>query len=752
MSSREHHLYEFGPFQLNTAEHLLLRDGKPVALTPKAFETLVMLVERSGHLVEKDELIKALWPDSFVEEANLSQHVWMLRKKLGKAEDGRLYIETVPKRGYRFAARVRELTSAGVEGLLVKKSTFTRVVTEEEEETQGLDNAVVRLEREAPLIAASRRGRINASHVLTTSAFLVATASLIWLIFLGGRAPAPKPEMIIERLTNGGIVHSATLSPDGKYFVYEEQDGVTSHLWLRQTGQSNTIEIVPPAQRYTVGTTFSPDERFVYFTTTSQQDPNGALYRVPVLGGPQTKLLADINSPVTFSPDGQQIAFIRFEGDQYHTRLVIASADGGNERVLAMKEGGEFFDARGPSWSPDGKLVANGLFTGPTSANDLFCSIVGVDAQSGAIQPLTAQKWDNCGRIAWAGDGRGFLLVGTKHGESNSVSRDQVWYVSQPLGEPHRITTDLSRYYYESLGLTADASALLVVPFSRTSQIWSMDSSGDSRTATQLTTGSGDGRAGIATLPDGRLVFIRRTGEHVDLWQMNDDGTGQKQLTNDPPFLEELRSTPDGRYLIFASNRDGRSHLFRMDADGSNLKQLTGGGSTETDSDCSPDGSWIVYSSQPALDGKVVQPGLWKISIDGGTPILLTEREAHSPHFSPDGRFISYASLEKDGYWRLEIISADGGAPVRTFETVNNPELSVGCRFTPDGQALTYLVVQKATSNIWLQPIDGSPARPITDFTSGEIYNYLFSRDGTRLFLARGYDIHDVTLVKNFSR
>lgn len=128
MSTHPQHLYEFGPYRLDTAERLLSRNGEPVPLTPKAFEMLVALVQRSGHLVEKDELMKVVWSDAFVEESNVTNNVYALRKMLGHGENGESYIETVPKRGYRFTARVKELAP---ETLVVEKRTFTRVVTEE---------------------------------------------------------------------------------------------------------------------------------------------------------------------------------------------------------------------------------------------------------------------------------------------------------------------------------------------------------------------------------------------------------------------------------------------------------------------------------------------------------------------------------------------------------------------------------------------------------------------------------------------
>src|ERR1700756_4041546 len=101
--------YQFGPFRLEPAERKLLRGSEVVVLTPKAFETLVLLVRNSGHLLEKDELIMILWPDSFVEEGNLSNNIFLLRKALGENPP---YIETVPKRGYRFVGAVRQLPNA----------------------------------------------------------------------------------------------------------------------------------------------------------------------------------------------------------------------------------------------------------------------------------------------------------------------------------------------------------------------------------------------------------------------------------------------------------------------------------------------------------------------------------------------------------------------------------------------------------------------------------------------------------------
>src|SRR5215467_13275365 len=112
MRQKSGYLYEFGPFVLDTAQHLLLRQGEPVPLTPKTYDALVVLVENAGRMLTKDELMRALWPTSFVEESNLTQQISMIRRALGESAGEQRYIVTVPGRGYRFAAEVKEWPEA----------------------------------------------------------------------------------------------------------------------------------------------------------------------------------------------------------------------------------------------------------------------------------------------------------------------------------------------------------------------------------------------------------------------------------------------------------------------------------------------------------------------------------------------------------------------------------------------------------------------------------------------------------------
>jgi Tol biopolymer transport system component len=224
---------------------------------------------------------------------------------------------------------------------------------------------------------------------------------------------------------------------------------------------------------------------------------------------------------------------------------------------------------------------------------------------------------------------------------------------------------------------------------------------------------------------------------------MNQDGSDQKQVTVDPPVVEELRSSPGSRYLVYSAPQGRFGHLFRVNQDGTDPKQLTSGDSDEGDSSISNNGNWVVYDSVVFRDGQNDHT-LWKVPTDGGDPVRLNRKNCLTPHFSPGGEFIS--CIENDE--TLTILSSDG-AFIRSFPTIAVPALNIGARWTPDGKALAYLVFEKEATNIWLQPIDGKPARQLTDFTSGSTYNFAYSADGSRLYVARGQQIRDAILIRN---
>ncbi|HEY3138649.1 MAG TPA: winged helix-turn-helix domain-containing protein, partial [Blastocatellia bacterium] len=349
------HFYEFGSFRLDLHERILLRDGHPVPLTPKAFDTLLVLVENGGHIVEKGELMKQVWPDSFVEEVNLARHVSTLRKVLGDRSDDHLYIETIAKRGYRFVASVREVQDGDAD-LIVEEHTRSSISIEEEEEHYDLSeipnsSAYIATPKSIHIAEASgqlasvttkvmpgTKQRRAARWVVVGAGALIVLAIAFWLYRSLTKPIAPFQTIKIAKLTNTGKATDAVISPDGKYVAYVAEEGGQRGIWLRQVASSSDIQIVPPSQDWCGGLTFSPDGNYIYYGRNDGKNPAG-FYKVPVLGGPPKKLMEIVSSPITFSPDGKRFAFVRRYPSKGETALIIANADGtGEQRIAARKD------------------------------------------------------------------------------------------------------------------------------------------------------------------------------------------------------------------------------------------------------------------------------------------------------------------------------------------------------------------------------------------------------------------------------
>lgn len=766
METETRHLYEFGDFCLDAAERLLLRRGQAVPLTPKAFETLCYLVSRSGHIVEKEELLSAVWPDTFVEEATLAQNIFTLRRALGQGRETLQYIETVPKRGYRFIAGVRELRDEGAM-LVVEQHTRTHIIAEE-----ALENSSDTNSQDDFTSAATHPETYN--HAVAHAAELsaapeAAPAKTIWqqlkrhqtatvlgllmpvlvLAILAYRysqsakpeaavtnPPAPFQKMRFAKLTTNGKAVRAALSPDGKYLAHVRLDNGLQSLWIRQVAANNNVQIVAPAAVRYRGITFSPDGNHVYYVTYDKPtNPALAmLYQVPTLGGTPRKLLDDVDSPITFSPDGKRYAFVRGYPAERETALIIVNSDGTGERKLATRQRPSYFSFEGPSWSPDGKWIACGA--GGIDKAESYMNVVALKVDDGSERELSPQRWNWVGQLAWMGDGSGLLTIAWHL--DDSVFADQIWHLSTATGAARRVTNDLDGY--RDISVAADSGALVTVQTARLSRIW-IAPRGESEHATQITSGFGDNYSemfGMAWTPDGRILYGSHADGNPDIWMMNADGSNQKQLTVDPRADYSPVATSDGRYIVFVSNRANGLHLWRMNMDGSNLLQLTSGAGEEAPS-LSPDGRWVIYS---AFSG--ITPTLWKVPIDGGEPTLLTSQPSQRPLVSPDGKLIACLYQGK-----VAILPFAGGEALKTFEAIPSiyPQI---IRWMSDSRALAYLDTQGGVANIWSQPVDGSAPKQVTNFKDDSIFRFAWSPDGSTLACERGTEINDIILVSDF--
>jgi serine/threonine protein kinase/Tol biopolymer transport system component len=551
---------------------------------------------------------------------------------------------------------------------------------------------------------------------------------------------APFQATKITKLTTTGNAGLPTISPDGKYVAYVVDAAGQQSLWMNQIATTSNVQIIPPAEVQYGRPSFSHDGNYVYYVVREKGDPHGALYRVPMLGGAPRKLLVNIQSAISLSPDDKRFAFYRTNYGEGEEILMVANADGTGERKLTSRKGDEWFEfsvvgVEAPAWSPDGRVIACGA--GNDKIGSLPATVIVVQVEDGAQKEFTSRRWLGIGNLAWLRDGSGLML-----GASN-----QIWHLSYPSGELRQITDE----DFRRIGLTSmtdDAGTMVGTQSGQLTSIW-VAPGGDGSRATQITSSEGSKGGGSLSwtswTPDGRIVYVSNASGNFDIWVMNADGSDRKQLTFDPSDDVSPAMTPDGRYIVFASDRAGTAssmELWRMDADGGHPKQLTDR-IEDLGPQCSPDSRWVVYGT--VISGKAA---LWRVSIDGGNPVQLTHKESDSPVVSPDGKWIAcrYWNEQSDSPKHIAVIPFEGGEPIKVFE---NPQSGFPqrIRWRPDGRAITYVDTRGGVSNIWSQPIDGGPARRLTDFKDQLIFAHDWSPDGKQFACARGVVVSTVVLI-----
>jgi Tol biopolymer transport system component len=399
----------------------------------------------------------------------------------------------------------------------------------------------------------------------------------------------------------------------------------------------------------------------------------------------------------------------------------IANVDGGGNHLLASLPAWAGV-MLGAVWSPDGKTIVAPVFQ---LGKETKWALNAINVADGGVREMfSGAEW--LGRPAWLPDGNSLLIPMGLLPEN----RTQLWLVSYPSGEKRRFSNDLSDYG-STLDLTHDGQMLVGLENRQSSHVWILPQ-GQTTKAKQITLGETPDN-GVAPGPNGKLL-VRSRGS--DLVLMNADGSQRTQLRPNVRNYVSISSCGD-RYLVFDSYEENRQRLWRTDADGSNPVRLS---EEVVTSDCSPDGKWVLYNSRNKL---------YRLPIEGGTPAEISLRIDFYEVISPDGQWIAYEYQEGSPMplRKMEVIPAAGGSPLHVFGW---PTGASGLRWSPNQKGLQFLLTKNGATNVWEQPLAGGAPRQITNFTSGRIFDFAWTRDGKQLLLARGENTSDVVLISNF--
>jgi eukaryotic-like serine/threonine-protein kinase len=755
--------YGFGPFEFDLWTGEVRKGGTKLRVQNQPLKVLAMLLAQPGELVTREQLREGLWPgDTFVDfERGLNTAVNRLRVTLNDSAENPHFVETVGRRGYRFIAPVSRNGSDKTETTSRGSPASSHVYGWPSDVGQRFpvesSAAHIPLEHVRNRAVPRRWTRVVAALI-----FIVAIVSFGYGIHQWRSHTAALPHfesLRLTRLTNTGKAEDVAISPDSSYVVYSQRDHDGVGLWLHHIATGSETQILPSEDIDFRGLTFSPDGNSVYFVR-ARKEIGGVkdLYAMPVLGGHARLLTKDIDSPVSFSPDGRRFVYAEGVGPPDGNSIHIANVDGTGDHVLATLIGTSPYFFPGPAWSPDGQSIVVALMLRGERAGYVLDSVSPID---GSVREVL---WHAgvIGRPIWLPDSKTVLIE-----LDDSTGRGQLWTVSLTSGKQERITNDLANWGIR-VDATRDAHTISAIQWSVKADLWSTSIMNLAKI--QQITNSGMPMVAAVPRRDGRILAVSGNDE---LWIMNQDGTGLAPFSNlhdlAPPVVcgdfvvagaywsgafANQQAAPDtlkgtklasGRLTVQRSYESGPVTIMRVDSDGLNPTKLAEG--VLYSPTCSPDGKFVYYILMLPIEN------ISRVPIQGGHSEIVGDVPSKgikgTMRISPDGRFLAFPYDQDQPTWlsKLAVISTENGQTVNTFETPGGVYLESCLRWSPDGKGLQYLLTKGDVTNIWEQLLSGGPPHQVTKYTSGRIFDFNWSADGKQLFLSRGEVTSDVVLL-----
>jgi Tol biopolymer transport system component/DNA-binding winged helix-turn-helix (wHTH) protein len=637
--------YEFGCFRLSPDKPHLLRDGEPVSLTQKQYDLLLALVKRKGQPASYEELKREVWPETtYVRDETVRQTAYSLRQALGDNFKEQKYIGNapLPVHGYHIIPPIQETneTQAAPEPATV----------EPQQVNDGAQPGSPATQDPAALVADAPVRRRLAKHwlwlaALTTLTLLIGAAS--WFYFFRP-IPAPPQPKIVQFTSFANVEKEPTFSPDGNLIAFQwtGEDGANPDIYVKMIGAD-----MPKPLRLTTdpatdtAPTWSPDGRHIAFLRQSAKG-NG-FYAVPALGGVERKITDAFTDrfelegqDLNWSPDGKSLAVMDKNSLQEPWAIFLLSPETGEKRRLTSPPAQSLGDGH-PVFSPDGETLAFVRFS-TTGVHNLHLA----PAAGGEPRRITH---DNAyiRSLAWTADGREIIFSSRRDGSSS------LWRVSASGGTPQRLT--VTGYSYSSLAISRKGDCLAYTQSTTDINIWRMG----------LPTSSGQGQASTRLVssaildhnpqysPDGkRIVFASNRSGAYEIWMCGSEGEDQVQLTNfGGPMTGSPQWSPDGRHIVFDSRPEGNADIFVISAEGGKPRRLTFDSAEDVVPQWSRDGRWIYFGSNRNGGLQV-----WKMPAEGVQATQLTKQGGFEGVESPDGRLFYYSKGRNiPGVWRIPV-------------------------------------------------------------------------------------------------
>ncbi|MGA9390733.1 MAG: protein kinase, partial [Candidatus Sulfotelmatobacter sp.] len=579
----------------------------------------------------------------------------------------------------------------------------------------------------AGVISAVQQHRIKTSLTLASVLVIVAGAAYGIFAYVTRSSPIPFQNISLTKVTDTGDTVHVAISPDGKYVLSATRNNGLASLWLRNVPTNSNVQVAPAADEYYTGLLFSKDGNSFYFVRSDVGNPDlKFLYRSPLLGGTPQKLAVDVDSNITFSPDGQKFAFMRYDNPEHGKyQMIVRSIDGGEEKVLSSGPTSDFLYQ--PTWSPDGRVIVCQMLD---VANSMI-RLVAVDAASGQRKAFFSTNERTFDVPAWLPDGSGILVLGSE--QSSNFTRMQIGFVSYPKGVYSPVTRDTNSY--ADLSVANSGHLLATVQNSYRWSLQVMPTGAPAAQARRVTSALAD--TNFTWTPKNQLI-----SDQSNVLNLIDPATGNKTVIPGHAVSGAPWACGEGGSTVFVRFQSGVQNIWRIDS-GGNFTQVTNG-KLDVNPVCSQDGKWVFFMEQSG------EHKLAKVPIDGGVPQIIGESPGGGFFdVSPDGKLAAFPTIEHTGAHKemLAVVETEGGnAPKRMeFERRRSGLL----HFSRDGKGVIYPVRENGVDNLWLQFLDGSKGKQITDFTSEHIFDFHWSFYGKQLALVQGHTDADVVLIRD---